>query len=144
MSHWNRIENPLEFRKWKPRQPSPELRARIFGAAPEAQAAATFDLRDLTRWIVPAFGCFLLVLATLSNHLPPQYALQLSATNFVFPALTEETTSVVMPGSYDHNSGVNAIPAKKFELNFGSRPALTSLTGLGSILISYTNKLIQY
>ena len=101
----------------------------------------SFDLRDLTRWIVPAFGCFLLALATLSNHVQPHYALRLSATNYALPPLTGESGSVMMPAEYDHNSGVNAIPAREFEVIFASRPALTSITGLGTLLISYTNKL---
>lgn len=128
----------MDLQRWKPRRPSPELRERIFRLPPR-EVAASFDFRDVTRWIVPACGCFLLVLATLSNHLPHRYAVQLAATNLVIPPLMEESGPVVMPVSSGH-SGVNAVPAKKLEWNFGARPAAT---GIGAFLISYTNKLIR-
>ena len=70
MSEWN-----LELRKLTPRRPSPELRARIFGADSQAAGAVSLDLRELTRWIVPALGCFLLVMASLSSHWQPRYGL---------------------------------------------------------------------
>jgi hypothetical protein len=135
MSEWN----PLELRKLTPRRPSPELRARIFGIEPQAAAAISFDLRELSRWIVPAFGCFLLVMASLSDHLHPRYGLELAETNFVLPALTDEGSAQLPPSSTKH-SVMNNIPAKTLEWNFG--PA-TAATSMGSILISYTNKLIR-
>ena len=135
MSEWN----PLELRKLTPRRPSPELRARIFGVEPQPAAAIRFDLGELTRWIVPALGCFLLVMASLSSHLHPRYGLELAATNFVLPSLTEEGPTQLPPSSTKH-SVMNSIPAKTLEWNFG--PA-TAATSMGTILISYTNKLIR-
>ena len=135
MSDWN----PLELRKWTPRQPSPELRARIFRAEPQSAAAISFDFRELTRWIVPAFGCFLLVMASLSSHLHPRYGIELAETNFVFPSLTDDSSGV-MPASPTEHSMMNNIPAKTLEWSFGPRSAATSV---GTILISYTNKLIR-
>jgi hypothetical protein len=103
-------------------------------------AAIGFDLRELTRWIVPAFGCFLLVMASLSSHLHPRYAVDLASTNFVLPSLTEEGTGQFPQSSSTKHSVMNSIPAKTLEWNFGPRTAATSM---GTILISYTNKLIQ-
>ena len=133
MSNWN-----LDLQKWKPRQPSPELRSQIFGAESEAPRVS-FDLGELSRWFLPAFGCFLLVMASLANHLQPHYGMELAATNFVMPSLTEDPGSAVPPSSARH-SLMNAVPAKTMEWNFGTRPAGSSM---GTLLSSYTNKLIR-
>lgn len=135
MSDWN----PLELRKWAPRQPSPELRARIFVADTPPAVALGFDVRELTRWIVPVFGCFLLVMASLSNQLHPRYGIELAETNFVLPLLTDDNAGVMPPSQTEH-SMMNNIPAKTLEWSFGPRNAATSV---GTILISYTNKLIR-
>ena len=135
MNDWN----PLDLRKFKPRQPSPELRARIF-ATEQSVGAIAFDLRELTRWLVPAFGCFLLVLGSLSHHWNPRYAVDLASTNLVLPSLDEEHPSVLPPPSAHKHSGVNGVPAKTLEWNYRPHSAVTSM---GTILISYTNKLIQ-
>ena len=131
--------NPLELQKWKPRQPSPDVHQRIFGRAPESDIA--FHLRDLSRWLVPAFGCFLLVIGSLSTHLPARYSLR-SEKDFILPPLSEESSMAMLPGAKNH-SGVNCYPAKRFELNFGTRVSTAAATSATSLLISYTNKLIQ-
>jgi hypothetical protein len=136
MSNWN----PLELRKWKPRQPSPELRARIFCTEPEVVPSAAFDLRELTRWLVPAFGCFMLVMASLSTHLQPHYGMELAATNFVLPSLEEEGAAAMVPPTSTKHSMMNCIPAKTFEWTFAQASSATSVS---TLLISYTNKLIK-
>src|SRR5688500_14776917 len=107
MSKWN----PLELRRLTPRRPSPELRARIFSSAAQPAAAIGFDLHELTRWIVPAFGCFLLVMGSLSSHLHPRYGVELAETNFVMPSLTDEGPAQ-FPQSSTKHSVMNSIPAK--------------------------------
>jgi hypothetical protein len=57
------------MRRWTPRRPSPELRARIFGATAGGSGAAQ-ALSDFSRWLVPAAGCFLLAVGTLSQRMP--------------------------------------------------------------------------
>lgn len=59
------------MRRWTPRRPSAELRARIFGA-PSAGPAAVRAFSDFSRWLVPAAGCFLLAVGSLSQRLPSQ------------------------------------------------------------------------
>jgi hypothetical protein len=135
MSDWN----PLELRKRTPRQPSPELRTRIFATDAHPAVALGFDVRELTRWIVPVFGCFLLVMASLSSHLHPRYGIALAETNFVLPPLTDDSPGI-MPASRTEHSMMNSIPAKTLEWSFGPRNAATSV---GTILIAYTNKLIR-
>jgi hypothetical protein len=95
----------------RPRRPSPELQARIFGIEPEPAAAISFDLRELTRWIVPAFGCFLLVMASLSSNFHPRYGIELAETNFVLRSLTEEGSPHLPPSATEH-SLMNNIPAR--------------------------------
>lgn len=59
--------------RWTPRRPSPELRARIFGS-PAPVTVAARALADFSRWLVPAFGCFLLVVGGLSQRGPGHLA----------------------------------------------------------------------
>lgn len=129
---------PLELEKWVPRPPSPRLHKHIFGQEPANDMV--FHLRDLSRWIVPAFGCFLLMMGSLSSHFPSFYSL--TNNNFVLPPLSEESSVAMLPGGRNH-SGVNSYPAKSYELSFGTRASTAAATTASSILISYTNKLIQ-
>ena len=134
--------NPLEqvnWRRWKLRQPSPKVYRRIF--AKELEHEVAFGFRDLSRWLVPAFGCFLLVMANLSAHLPGRYSLQLATTNFAVPPLSEQSSIATLPGAQQH-SGVNSFPAREYEFSFAARPSTAGMTA-GSILVSYTNSLIQ-
>ena len=139
MSDWN----PLELRKWNPRQPSPELRAKIFAAESAestAGGAVAFSLGDVTRWIVPAFGCFLLAVGGLSSHVHTRYGAQLAAeTATVFPLLSEASGGQLPPESTKH-SVMNSIPARRLEWIYGPRTAATSAS---TLLISYTNKLMR-
>lgn len=76
---------------------------------------------------MPALGCFMLVSATLSTRYPSHEG-HLSGTNFALAALPA-----------DH-SDINAVPTRRLELSLVT-PSITP--SLGSILVSYTNKLIQ-
>ncbi|HEV8542476.1 MAG TPA: hypothetical protein VGR78_08790 [Verrucomicrobiae bacterium] len=126
------------MRKWTPRQPSPELHRRIFGEAHEdfetisrdAAGAGVISLgrfADLSRWLVPVLGCFLLVLASFSNHSALHEPMYFAGTNLMFPA--------------DH-SDINSVPARHLESNFAV-PKLLASPGASALLSSYTNKLIQ-
>lgn len=126
----------MSWQRWKPRQPSPKVYRHIFGNNPAGEVS--FGFRDLSRWLVPAFGCFLLVVSNLTTHLQGRYSLQMSATNL--PALSNIALSTI-PGAQRH-SGVNSFPAREYAINFAARPS-TAATSAGSILISYTNGLIQ-
>jgi hypothetical protein len=129
--------NQVNWQRWKPRQPSPKVYRRIFGAEREDEVA--FGLRDFSRWLVPAFGCFLLVLANLSTHLPGRFALQLADTNV--PSFSDQMSMATLPGAQQH-SEVNSYPAREYEWSFAARHSTAAMTA-GSILVSYTNKLIQ-
>lgn len=129
--------NPLELEKWVPRRPSPKIYERLFHRDRESDMA--FHLRDLSRWIIPAFGCFLLVMGSLSNHLPAHF----EDKHFVLPPLTEEMSVAILPGVKNH-SGVNCYPAKSYEWSVANRSfAAPAAFSPGSLLISLTNKLIQ-
>ena len=131
MSHLNLAE----LQKWKPRRPSPKIYQRIFSHAQESDMA--FHLRDLSRWLVPVFGCFLLVMGSFSNHLMLR-----GENEFVLPPLSEERAVSILPGVKSH-SGVNCYPAKSYEMAFGTRVSNGAASSATSLLISYTNKLIQ-
>ena len=132
------MKNLDALEKWVPRRPSRKLHARIFGQA--AESDLVFHLRDLSRWVVPAFGCFLLVLGSLSNHLPGRFPFNLDRERFELPPLSEESAVALLPGV--NHSGVNCYPARSMEFNFAPRGA-TVITAASSALISYTNKLMQ-
>ena len=126
----------MSLQRWKPRQPSPKVYRRIFGR--DLEAEVTFGLRDLSRWLVPAFGCFLLVVSNLSTHLQGRSS-QNGSTNFL--PLSDQSALSVLPGAQQH-SGVNSFPAREYAFSFAARPSTAAMTA-GSILISYTNSLIQ-
>lgn len=132
MSDLNSLENDL--RKWIPRQVSPELRQRIFGATSTAAAADTpFRFADITQWLVPAFGCFLLMIGTLSSRYPA-HDVSLTATNMLL-----SDNAAAYAGSVEH-SEKNSLPAAHVEWTFGNRSSATSYNGT---TVSYTNKIIQ-
>jgi hypothetical protein len=64
-----------QMKEWRLRQPSPGLRSRIFASEAAAGAPSffaglprqSFDWAALTRWLVPAVGCFIMVTATLTD-----------------------------------------------------------------------------
>lgn len=116
------------------------MHARIFGVKTPPATALAFDLRELTRWFVPAFGCFLLVLATLSDHMgnPSLHR----AAHLLLPPLGSEGGTTALPDAIGH-SGINTVPATKFERSFEARPATNPIGTVSAFLISYTNKLIQ-
>src|SRR5262245_5955936 len=69
MSNWNSWENePWEeqLASWKPRRPSPEVRAGLFGARAESgsdEALPAFLVG--WRWLAPALVCSFMALVTL-------------------------------------------------------------------------------
>jgi hypothetical protein len=127
MSNWNYNEDQL--RTWRPRRPSPELRAQIF-AEPAVSAARA--LSEFSRWLVPSFGCFLLAVGSLSQRLPGN-------GHIMAQSLLTIGTQTAAAEARQH-SEINAIPAKRME--YSIHAALTqSLTS--PILTSYTNKLIH-
>jgi hypothetical protein len=98
-----------------------------------------FHLRDLSRWLVPAFGCFLLVMTHLSTHLPGRYSAHMNEDAAL--SMGNELSMATLPGA-QHHSGVNSYPARSYEVSFGARSSTAALNA-ASILFSYTNKLIN-
>ena len=145
MSDWNSLETQL--RTWRPRQPSPELRERIFArpavARPAVSAAApgerSFRVGELFRWLVPVLGCFLLVAATLSTRNPAREPARVIGTNFTLAQANCEEASLIFAQHPDH-SDINAVPERHFEWSVGLPVIKPSVAAQ---IISYTNKLIQ-
>src|SRR5262245_47910711 len=118
MSDWNSLESDL--RRWTPRQPSPELRQRIFGVPPRA-ATPPIRFADFTQWLVPVFGCFLLVVGTLSSRYPSHEAFPLAAaTNMLLSENSAAYNEAVIAASADH-SDKNSLPVPRLEWSFGNR-----------------------
>jgi hypothetical protein len=72
MSNWNQLEN--ELRSWTPRAPSPDLKARLFGArstlAEAGAATSGVALRPFTwNWLAPSMALVCLgMLLTSQQH----------------------------------------------------------------------------
>ena len=131
------MENQL--RKWTPRQPSLELQRRIFSQEESRPNSNELTIREITRWCVPAFGCFLLVMSSLTTRLQEPALDQLAATNLMMTTGDMESSSIYYARNQEH-SEKNSIPRTRVEYNISKRiPTL----GIGSFLISYTNSLIQ-
>jgi hypothetical protein len=91
MNDWNRLENQL--RSWKPRQPSPGLKARLF---PNGSAGVESELSWATalHWFAPALA--VLCLSTFMLARPPG--------NFTVPsALSLVSCDYVAAAPGDHN-----------------------------------------
>ena len=129
----------MSLREWKPRPPSPELRNRIFGRPGAYGHAPAPGFPELWRWAVPALGCFMLVLSSLSNRLPHSHFTTLASTNFPRPVSLQESPLEValLPQSrarYEQNS----VPVTTVELRFAPASRLSQPEGLPR-----TNSLIQ-
>lgn len=81
----------------------------------------------ISRWAVPALGCFLLVTATLTSHLPHG---RLGVFQQPFSA------SYLSAGTH---SEMNSVPRATLEWSFGPRTATSVLANI----IEQTNTLIR-
>ena len=136
MNGWNLVEDRLE--KWHPRKPSPDLKRRIFGRSENDALGPIFSFREASRWLVPACGCFLLVLSSLSTRFQESNASHLAAINP--SALTGEAAESNFYSRSPEHSDINSVPFKHLEYNFGAR---TQLSSPASYLVSHTNRLIE-
>ncbi len=97
------------MRRWKPRRPSPKVRHAIFGRPALVRTAAR-GLGDFSRWLVPACGCFLLVVGTLSQR-APYFATAGTDTNY---SGLQGGGRILLAEMREH-SEKNAIPATRLE-----------------------------
>lgn len=133
------------MRSWTPRAASPELRQRIFGqpqrvakGSKGANVAQAVRLADFSQWLVPVFGCFLLMIGTLSSRYPAHEVYPLMGTNVLLTENSAAYNEAVMARA-DH-SDKNALPTATVEWTFGAPKTATSYSA-GPV--SYTNKIIQ-
>src|SRR5262245_15666512 len=92
MNDWSQLEKQL--RSWKPRRPSPGLKARLFPQA-TAQAAEEFSWANALHWLAPAMA--VLCLSTFMLARQPGIFLAPSAAGHVVSA----DYAAAEPG--DHN-----------------------------------------
>src|SRR3954467_10900958 len=93
MNAWNSIENQL--RKWTLRQASPELRSRIFAREGVEPSKRSFHFGEATRGLVPALGCFLLVMSSLSTKLQESSTAQFTGPNLMMASTTNERAAEI-------------------------------------------------
>jgi hypothetical protein len=105
----------------------------LFGRPARAQAAVSL-FSDFSRWLVPAFGCFLLVVAGLSQRMPD--AGRFAEGDFFGPSNGNER--LMLAESRQH-SEINAIPVKHLQYSFGSNLSQP----VPSVPAAFTNHLIQ-
>ena len=119
------------MKEWRLRQPSPELRRRIF--APEPAGAAVmaegqFDFTLLLRWLVPAVGCFAMVMLTHSEATAPAAMEPLGGEQqLAFSTATRHTS-------------MNNVPTTTVEWTFGR----ASSSNNDSYVRMVTNELIGW
>lgn len=117
------------MKAWQPRRASQELRRRIFAFEAAEPAEIDFSVRDFSRWLVPAMGCFLMVAATLVNPQPHAVTAQAGA-------LGDQAMAFSIAA---HHSGVNNTPARTLEWTFARAASNTG----DSFSPSETNQLTR-
>lgn len=135
MKNWNFIEDQLG--EWVPRSPSPKLKQRLFTATEREVEPGFYNLHDLSRWLVPAFGCFMLVLSSLSSRFQESHHL---ASNAVVGSISPIAAESNFFNRVAEHSDINSVPFKRLEYNFGARAPLTFT---GAYLVSHTNRLME-
>ena len=82
-------------------------------------AAQPMRLTDLIRWMVPALGCLLLVISSLSTRLPYAHLQGFGATNLALSLVGQESPAEMafLPQSRG-GCEQNTIPVKTLELRF--------------------------
>ena len=113
------------MKAWRPSPPSQGLRSRIFVTEAEAEPVierAGFDFSALTRWLVPAVGCFLILTASV---VPPeaQPAEAWSGDRLAYSAMASAHRDI---------NQKNTVPATSLERTFGQRAVVTSDPFAGS------------
>jgi hypothetical protein len=106
------------MKAWRPSQPSRGLRSRIFAEEATSQVVderPAFDLALLTRWLVPAVGCFLILAASVEPETqvrPEAGSLSLSRDRLAYSAMASANRDV---------NQKNSVPATSMERSFGQR-----------------------
>lgn len=119
------------LRSWTPRRPSPNLRARIFSAAPHAGGAVGPEaFLPPWRWWAPAMAMMIAALTLLSG--------QFSALNFQ----NGSRASLLATGALNHPDLVAYLPTAGHSEANAWPSASFEWTNQGH-LVSYTNGLMQ-
>ena len=128
------------LRGWKPRPPSPRLHQRLFAKTAAGKSGDEgMRLGDFCRWLVPAVGCFILVVSSLSARFPQADYHAFASTNFLLPVSVQESPVEVslLPQArarYEQNS----VPVTTVELRFAPTSRVAQPGGFPK-----TNALIQ-
>lgn len=114
------------MKAWQPRPPSPGLRKRIFVTEPNRAefARAPLDWAGFMRWMVPALGCFTILVGIA---LDPNTRIPAGAMG---PIAGQHLSFAMVEGHGDCVK--NTIPTKNFEWTFGQRSPSSTDSFVGS------------
>ena len=136
MNDWNPLENRL--RSWKPRAPSPSLKARLFGEAAPAPAREEWSLRPSAwHWLAPAMAMFLLGMFIVGRN----EAGLAGTTEAWLDGSFLDQPHLVAYSSATHHSEANSLPVTTFPSTFEWTTERHSLKAPRPM--AQTNSLIQ-
>jgi hypothetical protein len=124
---------------WKPRNPSPKLRAQLFAEGPEEVLPdATLVLGSRWAWLAPVMGCFLMLMVvsgTRNSQL--EYLAGGQHTDWVSAVVRDQTYAAYVAAGF--HSEQNAL--QKEPIAWTNTPRSTSRAG--SVLLTTTNSPIN-
>ncbi len=113
MNNWNLTEHQL--RSWKPRNPSPRLKARLFsGVADPVRTAPEGAVEPRWAWLAPVMGCFLAMMVVSSSRSTHLEGLTGGLTPDWFSAVTRDQSYAAYVAAGFH-SGQNALQNSPIE-----------------------------
>jgi len=116
------------MRGWRPCQPSPGLRKRIFASdpAPVEFARAPLDFAGLMRWVVPALGCCVVIIGIA---LDPSDDIPSGARE---PVGERQAAFSVEAGRKGWGGYKNTVPMKNLEWTLAFRSSSSTDSFVGS------------
>ena len=116
MNPWNYLEK--ELRSWTPRNPSPSVKARLFGEAEVAEPQSRLTLN----WLAPAAACMLLLFVTFGPR------------SEAFPGAGQEVPGSMVAMSLSNASVAAFLPSSPLvELNRVARSTFQSTSAPRSL-----------
>src|SRR5438132_12319511 len=114
------------MKAWRPHPPSPGLRRRIFASEPDRAefSRAPLDWAGFMRWLVPALGCFTILIGIA---LDPTTRIPAGA---IGPLANQHLAFAMVEGHGDCVK--NTIPAKNLQWTFGQPSPSSNASFAGS------------
>ena len=123
------------LRDWKPRRPSPGLRARLFGAAPRPRVARP----STWPWLAPATISLLLLLVTFRPRSGGLESGDAAPPSMLALSLSNQSVASYLPGSFRGQR--NRLAADRVVERFGWTKPAASSSSMASFIRWTTNSL---